>query len=1009
MQQPYITLALDQVLNVKNNFQLRQQSQFDFLTLYLEETQQEVGTSGINLNFEFIANLDDKQLLLLGLPKRCPYIFSCKSSGSLLASNYEILWHFKSPDSGRPIGRGTVTDLFVEFNDEKYVLPFEILETIKIIELINTCIDKDEKLLHAQKLKEIIPFNSLIEDEQLRETNILVVNQFTLDVIDEKNLFLAPCFVELDEEGMIEALTHFEKQKYLKQFESFSSVKTKALVNSNKFIVIPKRVKQLLEIVKDTNRGSIAARRALFINPTSYFSNKLGAEFNLEHEQVFVSTPDYVSARISHIGVWEPKTHVFLPKQGSEWFPKDCIGIRLENEFILIKPESIDDICSLITNAIDKGEEFVDIGGGQKIKASPAAIETIGGAKHVDIKGDDVFGNPSSGNGGDANTVEKIVAIIKDNIDGKSFNSGRVDRLSQVKFLPSLLKTDNLFEHQLTSVSWLQDSWNAGKRGLLLADDMGLGKTLQVLIFLSWLKELESKQMLPPAPVLIVGPTGLLKNWQDEHSKHLFTPGIGKVFEAFGGNLTKLRKETVKNAAKTLQSSEWVLTTYDSLALYENLFRRVSWRTIVFDECQSIKNPSSFKTDMAKAMAADFSIGVTGTPVENRLSDLWCITDTMFPGYLGTYKEFKNRYEKDNDNLSELTETLKEKDPPPFMLRRMKEDHIKGLPSKTEILRPEVMPANQKQAYDKVLQDITAKRYRKQPMVAIQHLKAASLAPNFSPDLSDEQFASSSGRLIAFFKILDEICLRKEKVLIFLESRALQERIIPIINRKYKCNAPVMLINGTMTGLVRKSKVDVFQQLPDGFDAMVISPKAGGTGLTLTRANNVIHLERWWNPSVEDQCSDRVYRIGQNKDVKVYIPMSAYPNESIQSFDNVLHELLTSKRELSRRVIVPTGFSSSDHKDLFKKATGLDMDETEDNFYRSRDWLDLRYRVLSKYGHRCKLCGLTNRETILHVDHIKPRSKYPHLQLDEDNLQVLCEKCNLGKSNKYEDDFRDGE
>lgn len=132
-------------------------------------------------------------------------------------------------------------------------------------------------------------------------------------------------------------------------------------------------------------------------------------------------------------------------------------------------------------------------------------------------------------------------------------------------------------------------------------------------------------------------------------------------------------------------------------------------------------------------------------------------------------------------------------------------------------------------------------------------------------------------------------------------------------------------------------------------------------------------------------------------------------HQATASFDNVLHELLTSKRELSRRVIVPTGFSSSDHKDLFKKATGLDMDETEDNFYRSRDWPDLRYRVLSKYGHRCKLCDLTNRETILHVDHIKPKSKYPHLQFDEDNLQVLCEKCNLGKSNKYEDDFRDGE
>jgi SNF2 family DNA or RNA helicase len=992
-------------IGFNNAQELRSNYLFDFLSLYLEESNQGI-SSIVVLDASFVCNLTSKQLELLKLPSRCPYIFTCKSSGSLLSNNYELFWHFKSSETGRPIGRGNVDGCFIELNGSAFTLPFELLETIQSIQLINSCLDKDEKLLHVKRLKEVIPFYSLNDDEQLREINILVVNHFTMDVIDEKNLIIAPCFVEYDDEGLVESLTSSENDNYIKQFNSFSTIKSKSIVNNNKFIVIPAKVKKLLEVVKEANQGQISSRRALFLNPNSYFSEKLGSQFNEEYEDIFVSTPDYVSDRISHIGVWEPKYQVFLPAQGSEWFPKDCIGIRLDNDVIFVKPDNIQLICNKIATAIEKGQEYVEIGDGQKIKANSNAIDIISEASKNNNQAEDSI-SPLYVPRDESLKVEKIVAIIKDNLDENSFTSSTTQRSVQDKFLPNLLKTKKLFDHQLLSIEWLQDSWISGKRGVLLADDMGLGKTLQVLSFLAWLKELEHKSKLSTAPILIVGPTGLLKNWQDEHSKHLEAPGLGKVFEAFGSSLARIRNENLKIAIDTLQNSAWVLTTYDSLALYENIFRRVAWRVIVFDECQSIKNPSSFKTDMSKAMAADFSIGVTGTPVENRLSDLWCITDTMYPGFLGTYKEFKEIYEKDNNNLSDLTSTLKEKFPPPFMLRRMKEDHIPGLPTKKEIILSEPMPPSQKEVYDKILQDISANRYRKKALSALLHMKLVSLAPNLSPEISDDEFIVSSGRLIALFKILDEINNRNEKVLIFLESRALQEKLIPIIDRKYKCNAPVMLINGKTKGAIRQSKVDLFQQLPDGFDAMVISPKAGGTGITLTRANNVIHLDRWWNPAVEDQCSDRVYRIGQDKNVNIYIPMSLYPNDSVHSFDLVLHELLTKKRELSRRVIIPTGFSSSDYKNLFQKATGKEVDDFDDNFYDSKAWLDLRFRILKKYDQRCMLCGATDKESIMHVDHIKPRSKYPQLELDEDNLQVLCEKCNFGKSNKYEDDFRE--
>lgn len=134
--------------------------------------------------------------------------------------------------------------------------------------------------------------------------------------------------------------------------------------------------------------------------------------------------------------------------------------------------------------------------------------------------------------------------------------------------------------------------------------------------------------------------------------------------------------------------------------------------------------------------------------------------------------------------------------------------------------------------------------------------------------------------------------------------------------------------------------------------------------------------------------------------------MAIHPQESINSFDIILNELLAQKRTLSRQVIVPTAFTSADHRKMFEQATGQNFEPKEDSFYKSKAWLDLRYRVLNKYGHRCQLCGANNSQSSLHFDHIKPRSKYPHLELEFDNQQVLWEKCNFGKSNKYEDDFR---
>jgi SNF2 family DNA or RNA helicase len=188
--------------------------------------------------------------------------------------------------------------------------------------------------------------------------------------------------------------------------------------------------------------------------------------------------------------------------------------------------------------------------------------------------------------------------------------------------------------------------------------------------------------------------------------------------------------------------------------------------------------------------------------------------------------------------------------------------------------------------------------------------------------MTDEVVAESA-RLSATMRLLDDIREQGEKALVFVEFIALQDALIPYLQRRYQLPSPPLRISGSVPGQTRKAHVDRFQSRPKGqFDIMLLSPKAGGVGLTLTAANNVIHLSRWWNPAVEDQCTDRVYRIGQTQNVNVYYPLAVHPRIGDQSFDINLHGLLEQKRALSRSVLASPIASDGDLQALFQKSIG---------------------------------------------------------------------------------------
>jgi SNF2 family DNA or RNA helicase len=461
---------------------------------------------------------------------------------------------------------------------------------------------------------------------------------------------------------------------------------------------------------------------------------------------------------------------------------------------------------------------------------------------------------------------------------------------------------------------------------------MGLGKTLTNLAFLVWVKEVKAADH--HLPMLILAPTGLLKNWRAEMERHLKRGAIGEVIEAHGSGLASLRRPGLERRAELmgmaaldavkLRAADVVLTTYEAIRDFPFSFGGVQWGVVVMDEAQKIKNPSAMMTEAVKALNAEFLIAATGTPVENRLQDLWCIGDTVAPGYLGSLKDFENKYEPaagPMEHLEELRERVLVASSAPLMLRRMKIDHIEGLPSIEHHAIREDMPERQAAAYRQVVQGAaSAKSSMTSILAVLGTIRRVALHPFDDEILTDTAFFGEAARMRVLVRVLDQVNAAGEKALVFVNSLDIQGQLLARLQRRYQMSQPPFMINGSVDGAERQRRVDQFQAR-SGFDVMLLSPRAGGVGLTLHAANHVIHLDRWWNPAVEDQCTDRVYRIGQKRPVHVYLPLAVHPDYKEKSFDISLNDLISRKRDLSRDLLAPAAESHADIEQLFRDTT----------------------------------------------------------------------------------------
>ncbi|NOZ54184.1 MAG: DEAD/DEAH box helicase [Gammaproteobacteria bacterium] len=425
------------------------------------------------------------------------------------------------------------------------------------------------------------------------------------------------------------------------------------------------------------------------------------------------------------------------------------------------------------------------------------------------------------------------------------------------------LKAD-LRPYQQAGVNWLYMLSQLGL-GACLADDMGLGKTMQIIALLLGLKNKRSNK-----PSLLVLPASLLANWKTELER--FAPSLRCLF-LHSSQQSKKTMDAMANVSDALKNIDVVLTTYGTL-MRQDWLQQKKWQLLVLDEAQAIKNPVAGQSKVVKLLNADARIALTGTPVENRLSDLWSLFDFLNPGLLGSAKRFKgfvkSLAERESDQYAPLRNLVG-----PYILRRLKTDAsiINDLPEKTEVSAycglSKVQAAQYQQAVAELAKSIENQDGMKRRGLVLSYLLRFKQICNHPSQLlgDDEYKPQHSGKFQRLAELCEEIASRQEKLLVFTQFREMTAPLAAFLAQQF--GQPGLVLHGGTPIKQRQKRVERFQD-EEGPPFFILSLKAGGTGLNLTQASHVIHFDRWWNPAVENQATDRAFRIGQKRNVLVH-------------------------------------------------------------------------------------------------------------------------------------------
>jgi len=452
---------------------------------------------------------------------------------------------------------------------------------------------------------------------------------------------------------------------------------------------------------------------------------------------------------------------------------------------------------------------------------------------------------------------------------------------------PGAALNATLRPYQQVGVRWLYLIAKLGL-GACLADDMGLGKTIQVLSLLLVLKHQTGGQQQPS---LLVAPASLLANWASEIER--FAPGL-KAIIAHPSALPAAALKTV--APERLADVDLVITSYGSL-LRVPWIAEAAWQLVVLDEAQAIKNPDAKQTRTVKALKARARFALTGTPIENRLGDLWSIFDFVNPGLLGSSKEFTNFIKglanRPHNSYGPLRELVR-----PYILRRLKTDKtvIADLPDKTEMKAFCQLSRKQAALYEQSVKEMAAQLeeaegIQRKGLVLSFLMRFKQICNHPSQWLGDGSWSEDdSGKWARLRDIAEVIAAKQEKMLVFTQFREVIAPLASFLGSVF--GRPGLILHGETEVKQRKEIVRRFQE-DEAVGFFVLSLKAGGAGLNLTAASHVVHFDRWWNPAVESQATDRAFRIGQTKNVLVHKFVCR------GTVEDKIDQLIESKRQLS--------------------------------------------------------------------------------------------------------------
>lgn len=846
-----------------------------------------------------LSSIDQK---ILKLPDPYPFDIKIDASGMLQDSDMQLVLGFYEYNHGDQLF-GERTGCILTLDDgTEYLLSPEQYRLSEAVEEFNAARNRDfpASLIRFSEIKQLSKESAAILDSYLEVENIFVPEKIGLKLAktEDGNLEILP---EIESSDKSDIQKQFETK-----FDNARNVRPSYTIKDekNNRIRIPFSKKQQDELrkIKEYRIVDGKEKEKILKKPQEIFDPDVIDLYNF-------------SDRVIKIGLYKPQYFPFISPYKSEWIPGIIIDSGNEKRKVLVTDkEELKDL--------QKAHEEADSEGSENVEWKDEKIP-INNAKELIDLSKEQFKNLKAPV---KKTIdEKKVLIIIDNLYEDKYQRHKKQPvpvpetfIHNFKKPPTLKREVVLYKHQQEGIAWMESLSENEYPGGLLADDMGLGKTLEILSFIDWHNAIQNKEK---KPYLIVAPVTLLENWQTEF-RHFFNSDI-EMSSVYGSGNNQITLNNLKRHAI-------FLTNYESVRTRRNhfIFGQIDWAAVVLDEAQKIKTPGTLVTNAIKALKADFKIAATGTPVENSMVDLWCITDFVVPGLLGSAKNFSEQYQKpirkniSDDELNQLGQKLRSH-VGLYFKRRLKKDILVDLPEKIEQRKESIMPDYQRNTYlNAIQQGQTAGR--NEILSTITKLKKISDHPYFMEynyqDIPSQELIETSAKLQATIKILEQVKGKEEKAIIFAEFRKTQAILQKVVQHIFDLKH-VSIINGEMAARKgRRSQKETRQEAIDrfqgkiGFNVIIMSPVAAGLGLNVTGANHVIHYSRHWNPAKESQATDRAHRIGQKKNVFVYYPISVL-NEC-KTFDVIIDNLLQQKRHLADAAMFPSAICEVDKEDF---------------------------------------------------------------------------------------------